>query len=141
MNEVDTGDEGHGYLGRLFSEKYHFPRWRMISSPRGLDWINDKPQVNQYWIPSAHAIQNLENYLEAVEYLNHPFLGSGDGKGNDWYTGGYEGLRELIRYALENGKYGFCGNNWLPDNCDFGAIDYRSGEIMMEELTRFMEGK
>lgn len=138
MNEVDTADTGHGYLGRLFQEKYNFPRWRMITSPRGMDWINEKPQIRKYWIPSVHGIFSVERYDEAMDYVICNVFPSGDGGGNDWYEGGYSELRQLLRKALEDRRYGFDGNNWIPDNCDFSKLDHRSAEIFMEELERFI---
>lgn len=139
MNEVDTADTGHGYLGRLFQEKYKFPRWRLITSPRGVDWINEKPNINRYWIPSVHAIYNVESYQQAVDYVTCKIFPSGDGRGNDWFNGDYEELRRLIRYVLNDGAYGFCGNNWLPDDCDFSKLDHRAAAIFMEELGKFIE--
>lgn len=145
LNEIDTGEWGHNYLGKYFQNVHHFPRWRMISSPRSIpgnvDWINEKPSINKYWVPSVHYISNHNDYLDIQDKIKYPFILSDDGTHPDWSTLSDADLRKMIQASLIAGNRGFMGRNWIGDSCNFNKLDYRAGRIMMEEVDRFLEGK
>lgn len=139
-NEIDGGDHWHNFIGGTFLAERKIPRWRRTTSPRGgEDWINTKKSINRFWLPEVHGIRGVEDYQELKKVLSVRCIPSGDGYGKDWHLGYYD-LRKFIRQALRDKCYGIGGNNWLSNKRPgtiqewFGALDYESGEIMMQEL-------
>jgi hypothetical protein len=139
-NELNAAAFWHDDVGKLLQNEYGIPKWRMITSPKGgVEWINTKQPIRKYWLVEVHGIRYMSDYDEVNDEIVVPWIWSWDGYGGRAFVDRWGELQAMSRKSLNDGNYGIGGNNWLTnDDLNFDNIDYKSGEIIMDELSRYM---
>jgi len=141
-NEINAADFWHEDVGKLLHEEYGIPKWRMITSPvGGVDWINTKANIRKYWTVEIHGVKEMSVYDEVQAEIIVLWIWSWDGYGPRAFVNRWDELRSIVAKSYADGNRGVGGNNWLTnDDLNFDHIDYRSGEIVIDELRKLLRG-
>lgn len=143
-NEIEAYGFWHEMKWKLL-DSYGVPFYRRITSTPALDYMAQKPQINQHFIMGIHGVAAhsgntlMENYVltkaEFEEYgWNGKWKPSGDGGGNEWY-GTHDAIAPMIRAACNDGLYFLEGNSWADNPVN---IDQEVGKIFMEEFRKIL---
>lgn len=142
-NEINAGAFWHEDVGKRLKNVYGIPQWRMITSPvGGVEWVNTKKSIRQYWIPEIHGVIDENSYDEVAASftVDIGWFWSWDGHGGRAFVDRWDELRVMVHKHLWSADgWGVGGNNWLMNNdLNFDHMDYKSGEVMMDELSLFL---